>query len=286
MPLKLIHGPPNSGRAGLVRRRFVAALERDPVLVVPTVDDVFAFERELCAEGAALGGAAMTFGALFRTVATAGGVPPGAELSPAQRLRAIEVAVDGAPAAARAAAALRLAPRLRPRLRAAARRAAGGRGRARRGRGERRDPGGLRLPRRHRHPLRRLRRGARAQRPGRLARDRPRGDRAAAPRRLLLGRAGPVFLYGLDDLTPNQFELVAALAALTEVTVALPLRGGQRGAGGALAPARRAARADRRGRGDPTEADAGEHRERAALRTSPAASALPEREPRRARRRT
>ncbi len=94
MPLKLIHGPPNSGRAGLIRRRFVAALERDPVLVVPTVDDVFAFERELCQAGAALGGAAMTFGALFRTVATAGGVPPGAELSPAQRLRAISVAVD------------------------------------------------------------------------------------------------------------------------------------------------------------------------------------------------
>src|SRR4029077_14649069 len=91
MPLKLIHGPPNSGRAGLLRRRFVAVLERDPVLVVPNVDDVFAFERELCAEGAALGGAPMTFAALFRTVATAGGVPPGAELSPAQRLRAIEV---------------------------------------------------------------------------------------------------------------------------------------------------------------------------------------------------
>ena len=36
----------------------------------------------------------------------------------------------------------------------------------------------------------------------------------------------PVFLYGLDDLTPNQFELVAALAALTEVTVALPFEEG------------------------------------------------------------
>ena len=87
MPLKLIHGPPNSGRAGLVRRRFAAALGRNPILVVPNVDDVFAFERELCAEGAALGGSTMTFGALFRTVATVAWVPPGAELSPAQRLR-------------------------------------------------------------------------------------------------------------------------------------------------------------------------------------------------------
>jgi trans-aconitate 2-methyltransferase len=32
MPLKLIHGPPNSGRAGLIRGGFVAALGRDPVL--------------------------------------------------------------------------------------------------------------------------------------------------------------------------------------------------------------------------------------------------------------
>ena len=69
LPLNLIYGPPNSGRAGLVRRRFAAALDRDPILVVPTADDVFAFERELCEEGAGLGGAAMTFGALFRTIA-------------------------------------------------------------------------------------------------------------------------------------------------------------------------------------------------------------------------
>ncbi|HET7508729.1 MAG TPA: hypothetical protein VFJ65_00630, partial [Solirubrobacterales bacterium] len=95
MPLKLIHGPPNSGRAGVIRRDFLAALESDPILVVPTLDDVFAFEREFCTEGArvgaVLGGAAMTFGALFRTVATAAGAPPGAELSPAQRLRAVAV---------------------------------------------------------------------------------------------------------------------------------------------------------------------------------------------------
>ena len=42
----------------------------------------------------ALGGSVMTFRALFRTVATAAGSPPGAELTPAQRLRAISVAID------------------------------------------------------------------------------------------------------------------------------------------------------------------------------------------------
>ncbi|HEX5712159.1 MAG TPA: PD-(D/E)XK nuclease family protein, partial [Solirubrobacterales bacterium] len=36
----------------------------------------------------------------------------------------------------------------------------------------------------------------------------------------------PLFLYGLDDLTPNQLELVAVLAARTEVTVALPYEEG------------------------------------------------------------
>ena len=39
-------------------------------------------------------------------------------------------------------------------------------------------------------------------------------------------RERPVFLYGLDDLTPNQLDLVRALAAATEVTVALPYEEG------------------------------------------------------------
>ena len=225
MPLQLIHGPPNSGRAGLVRRRFVAALDRDPILVVPTIDDVFAFERELCQEGAALGGAAMTFGALFRTVATAGGVPPGAELTPAQRLRAVEVAVE---------ARLR---RLGPLRRSASR------------------PGFARAFSRLLDELQ-----AAGVEPDAVeasaatlegsaylsdiatlfsgyAEVRERSGRVDAhgiAREAigLLRRDGsfwgerPLFLYGLDDLTSNQFELVAALAALTEVTVALPCEEG------------------------------------------------------------
>ena len=61
---------------------------------MPTVDDVFAFERELCGDGAALGGTVLTFGALFGQIATAAGRPPGAILSPAQRRRCVEVAVE------------------------------------------------------------------------------------------------------------------------------------------------------------------------------------------------
>jgi RecB family exonuclease len=225
VPLNLIHGPPNSGRAGLVRGRFAAALDRDPILVVPTVDDVFTFERELCEGGAALGGSAMTFGALFRTVATAGGAPPGAELSPAQRLRAIAVAVES-----------RLA-RLGPLRRSAAR------------------PGFARAFERLLDELQ----GAGVEpeaveasaatlegsaylsdiaglyagyvearrRSGRI-------DSHGIAREAieLLRRDGsfwgerPVFLYGLDDLTPNQLDLVEALAALTEVTVSVPFEAG------------------------------------------------------------
>ena len=40
MAIELIHGPPNSGRAAAVTARFREALGRQPLLVVPTADDV------------------------------------------------------------------------------------------------------------------------------------------------------------------------------------------------------------------------------------------------------
>ncbi|HEX3733892.1 MAG TPA: PD-(D/E)XK nuclease family protein [Solirubrobacterales bacterium] len=221
MPLNLIHGPPNSGRAGLVRRRFTAALDRDPILVVPNVDDVFAFERELCEEGAALGGEAMTFGALFRAVATAGGAPPGAELTAAQRLRTITVAAGG-----------RL-DRLGP-LRRSASRPGFARAFERlldelQGAGV--DPGTVEASAATLEGSAYL--SDIAALFGAYAEARDRAGRIdthdiAREATALLRRDGsfwggrPVFLYGLDDLTPNQFELVAALAEITEVTVALP----------------------------------------------------------------
>ncbi len=220
MPLKLIHGPPNSGRAGLVRAAFAAALERDPVLVLPTVDDVFAWERELAGGGAALGGAAMTFWALFRSIATAAGAPPGAVLSPAQRLRCVDAAVE------------ELLPRLGPLRRSAARpgfaRAflrlldelqAGGV-----------DPGAVEASAGTLEGSAYLADVAALFAGYEAARERSgRVDSHGVAREAveLLRRdpdpwgGRPVFLYGLDDLTPVQFDLVAALAARTEVTIAL-----------------------------------------------------------------
>lgn len=96
MPLKLIQGPPNSGRADRIQDLFREALDRNPVLVLPTLDDVFRFERSLLKSGAALGGSVMTFGELFREVARRTGAPSGGELTPAQRLAAVSAGIGAA----------------------------------------------------------------------------------------------------------------------------------------------------------------------------------------------
>lgn len=225
MPLKLILGPPNSGRAGLVRRRYLEALEHDPVLVLPTVDDVFAFERELCGEGAALGGTVLTFGALFGQIATAAGRPPGAVLSPAQRRRCVEVAVE------------QLAGRLGPLRRSAGRpgfaaafarlldelQAAGV------GPRDVEASAGTLEGSAYLADVATLFAGYEAarERSGRLDAAGIAGEATALLREDPGPWAGrPVFLYGLDDLTPAQFDLVGALAAHTEVTVAVPFEPG------------------------------------------------------------
>jgi len=225
VPLKLIYGPPNSGRAGLIRRQFAAAREHDPILVVPTVDDVFWFERELCGGGALLGGAAMTFGALFRTVATAAGAPPGAELSAAQRLRTIAAAIESRRG------------RLGPLRRSAARpRFAGALERLideLQGAGIEPDEveasaatleGSAYLS-----DLATLYSGYEELR-RRTGRTDAHGIACEAIAHLRsdgsFWGARPVLLYGFDDLTENQFQLLAALAGPAEVTVALPYEEG------------------------------------------------------------
>jgi RecB family exonuclease len=222
--LKLIHGPPNSGRAGVVRQSFTAALARDPILVVPTVDDVFAFERELCAGGGLLGGTAMTFGGLFRTVLTAAGAPPGAELSPAQRLRAVAVAIEarrerlgplrrsaGRPRFARAL------ERLFDELQAAGIEPEEVEASAATLEGSAYLSDLAALFSGYEEVRRRTGRvdahGVAREAIAQLCRDGSFWER-------------PVFLYGFDDLTENQFELLAALAERTDVTVALPYEEG------------------------------------------------------------
>jgi len=221
VPLKLIHGPPNSGKRGLVLNAFAEALDRDPVLVVPNLDDVFDFERELSRRRAILGGLVTTFRGLTTAVARSAATPPPPSLTAAQRRRAVALAVA------------KRRERLGPLRRSAAR------------------PGFDASLCRLFDELQ-----AAAIDPDRIAagaatldgsayladlatllagyeevRERlGRGDAHAEARAAIAAlqtdpgtwSRRPVLLYGLDDLTGNQFELLRALAAVGELTIALP----------------------------------------------------------------
>lgn len=220
MPLKLIHGPPNSGKRGRVLGEFAAALERDPVLVVPNVDDVFDFERELCSRRATLGATVTTFRGLSTAVARATGALSTPSLTRAQRLRAVAVAVAEsrgrlAPlrrSAARPGFAASLT-RLLDELQAA------GLDPERVAAGAATLDGSAYLA-----DLATLFSAYESVRE-RLRRTDAHAETRAAIRALRANPAAwrrPVFLYGLDDLTGNQFELLRALVAGAEVTVAVP----------------------------------------------------------------
>src|SRR5215218_7487912 len=87
MPISVIYGPPNSGRAGAIRARLSESLDREPVLVVPTADDAARFERELVSShGALLGASIQTFRRLTDEIAAATGAEIRPLLSNAQRL--------------------------------------------------------------------------------------------------------------------------------------------------------------------------------------------------------
>jgi ATP-dependent helicase/DNAse subunit B len=98
MALELIVGPPNSGRAGEILARLRASLDRDPLLVVPTGDDIARFERDLCADGSpAIGATIRTFGSLTDEIAAATAAPVAAPLTPPQRLALIRAATAATP---------------------------------------------------------------------------------------------------------------------------------------------------------------------------------------------
>src|SRR5882762_9991601 len=70
MPLRLIAGPANAGKVELLLDRYLAALEREPVLIVPNRSDVDRVERELLARRPALlGGTIGTFDDVFERIA-------------------------------------------------------------------------------------------------------------------------------------------------------------------------------------------------------------------------
>jgi ATP-dependent helicase/nuclease subunit B len=219
VPLSLIEGPPNSGRAGVILARLRASLARDPVLLVPTLDDADRFEAELCGdEGVAVLGASITtFVRLFDEVARATGVPLPPALTPTQRLSVIQRAVDRAElrVLARSAARPGFAPALASVIgelqaacldpRTVAERAAA--------------DGGAYL-----REIAALYRGYAALRDELGYGDSHTAASAAtAALRATPDAWGdrPVHLYGFDDLTVEQLELTEALSSATDVTVAV-----------------------------------------------------------------
>ncbi len=218
MALKLIAGPPNSGRTGVVLERFRAAAFRDPVLVVPTVDDVERFEEELTRDGDAVIGATVgTFDRLFELVARATDAAAGPALSRTQRRRLAREAV------ARTELRLLAASSRRPGFPAALEELLSELQAALI------DPAALRE--------RAAEAGAYEIEIAALygayveVRDelgwQDDHSLAAATTAALRARpeawsSRPVFLYGFDDLTLEQLELVRALSRTESVTVALP----------------------------------------------------------------
>ncbi|MGI8585770.1 MAG: PD-(D/E)XK nuclease family protein [Thermoleophilaceae bacterium] len=221
MPLTLLTGPAGSGKTGEVLERFAGSLEREPVLVVPTVADVERYEDELLARRpVALGGRIVTFDRLFDLAASAVGLAGGPRLTRAQRRAVVSAALGDVRLEALAESARRpgfvdaldrllgdcqaglvgpaeLADRLR---RSAASR-----------RRHLREVGALY----HAYVERRERLG--------------RADAHSLAERVLatLGErpaawgGRPVLLHGFDDLTPAQLALVAALADEAEVSVSV-----------------------------------------------------------------
>jgi ATP-dependent helicase/DNAse subunit B len=92
MALKLILGPANSAKAGVVLGACAEAATRDAMLVVPTRRDVEWYGRELAERGAVLGGAVVTFRGLVEEIGRRSGYRP-ARLSPLQRDRLLRRAL-------------------------------------------------------------------------------------------------------------------------------------------------------------------------------------------------
>jgi ATP-dependent helicase/DNAse subunit B len=219
MTLNLVVGPPNAGRAGTLRQRFTDALDRDPVLVVPTRDDVDRFERELSAGGGLVGGSVWTFPALFEDVARATGVEHPPRLGDSQRRWLMRAATRDADlrilrASARSPGFAPAMDRLIDDLQASGIDPTTLQERARATPGD-----GA-----YESELAAIFSAYESLRDGL-----DRGDRhsvaAAATAALRAapdawGRR-PVLLYGFDDLTAEQLELVAALTKGCDVTVAV-----------------------------------------------------------------
>jgi ATP-dependent helicase/DNAse subunit B len=219
MPISLIVGPPNSGREGELLRRLRESLALDPVLVVPTGDDAARFERDLCAEtGAVLGVSIRTFASLFDDAARAVSLDLAPPLTEPERLALVRAAITTTPLRRlrRSAARAGFAPALDTLIRELQQALVAP--------GELDSAASELTDGEYEREL-----AALAANYARLRDDAERSDpgsRADATLRALRTAPDawgerPVFIYGFDDLSRAQLELVAGLGRSSEVVVAV-----------------------------------------------------------------
>src|SRR5881409_162142 len=223
VPLTLVTGPANSAKAAVVLDGVRAAVERDPLLVVPTAADAERYRRELAAGGAVFGPRVVRFAGLVDEAARRAGIEGRAlgEVARAQIVAAVaararldvlaaSAATPGfAAAAARFFAELEVA-RVEPN----------------------RLPGALRPWGAYGEEVARLYGGYRGALE-RLGRPDAELHALAALDALRLRprawEATPVLFYGFDDLTPLQRDAVETLATVVDadVTLSLPYEPGR-----------------------------------------------------------
>jgi ATP-dependent helicase/DNAse subunit B len=210
--LTVLAGPANAGKVARLLERYLAALDRDPQLIVPYRSDVDRVERELLATGLGLiGGSIGTFDDVFERIARDGGSqrPLAGE---AQRNLILQTVVSNASlnGLGRSARFAGFADALGKALSDLEDGLA--------------DPGDLdgdlaRLYAAYRAELDRLNLWDRDLE-RRYAVERVAGELESWQER-------PVFAYGFEDLTGTQWALLEALAGRTEVTVSLPYEPGR-----------------------------------------------------------
>ncbi len=212
MGLSLIAGPANAGKVALLLERYLAALGREPVLIVPNRSDVERVERDLLARsGALLGGSIGTFDDVFERIAYGDGkgrpLLPDMQRSLLVRRIVGHAALNGLGRSARFAGFADSLATTFAELES-----------------------GLLEPGAVDGDLGRLFAAYRAEldRIGRWDRD---SLRRHAVSRLQSDFAAwdgqPVLAYGFEDLTGAEWELLRALAGRTEVTVSLPYEQGR-----------------------------------------------------------
>jgi ATP-dependent helicase/DNAse subunit B len=227
MSLTLITGPANAAKAGAVLERLRAALPRDPVLVVPTAADAGHYARELAGAGLVFGADVTTFARLMRDIARLTGVR-GRTVGRLARERIVRAAVADVELHALAASAAAPGfPAALGDLFAELQRSLAGP--ARFGAAVRawREAGTAPV---HAGELAALYSAYHRRLEGLGSVDSD-GLARAALDALRAGPAAwggrPLFLYGFDDLTPAQLDVVETLLRDVEVCVALPYEPGR-----------------------------------------------------------